>query len=283
MVAPFARLRLNHWHSNEEIYKILAHCNHLLATLASSGGEQQWLCEHKVTQRPLNGSVFLFDRRRVKNFKKDSFMWKRRKTGGANSVREDRMCLKVNGSDCIYGCYAHSAIMSTFHRRCYWLLDKPDVVLVHYLQTPNSETGECLVNFNSNPITNSGADADQQQQSPANEQDLRTELRAMLWPFYMDAELSGDAPETFIERIAAKLLPKQVESSSSSTSSSLSSSSSSSSSSQHIRINLMAYMHLNTAEILAKLKIDDIENTNNHKNNPNTSANSSNSLNQAWV
>lgn len=23
---------------------------------------------------------------------------------------------------CIYGCYVHSAILPTFHRRCYWLL-----------------------------------------------------------------------------------------------------------------------------------------------------------------
>ena len=32
------------------------------------------------------------------------------------------MKLKVNGAECIYGCYVHSAILPTFHRRCYWLL-----------------------------------------------------------------------------------------------------------------------------------------------------------------
>lgn len=38
--------------------------------------------------------------------------------------------------ECIYGCYVHSAILPTFHRRCYWLLQNPDVVLVHYLNVP---------------------------------------------------------------------------------------------------------------------------------------------------
>lgn len=52
-----------------------------------------------------------------------------------------RACLfgpavQVQGVECIYGCYVHSAILPTFHRRCYWLLQNPDVVLVHYLNVP---------------------------------------------------------------------------------------------------------------------------------------------------
>lgn len=154
---PFSRTRLNQWHSNEEIFAILTKCSYLFSLKASTNRNvdernraakllNEWLSDECVS-RPLNGSVFLFDRRRVKNFKKDAYSWKRRKTGGANSVREDRMNLKINGSDKIYGCYSHSSIISTFHRRCYWLLDKPDLVLVHYLHTPNSETGECVINL----------------------------------------------------------------------------------------------------------------------------------------
>lgn len=149
----FSRTRLTQWHSNEEIYSILTQCSHYLTTKSSpSSGEWLLLGDDLASpngQRrlPQNGSVFLFDRRRCKNFKKDGFSWKRRKTGGANSVREDRMYLKINGVDKIYGCYSHSSIVSTFHRRCYWLLDKPDLVLVHYLHTPNTETGECVINL----------------------------------------------------------------------------------------------------------------------------------------
>ncbi len=36
---------------------------------------------------------------------------------------------------CVYGCYSHLQDNPAFHRRCYWLLDRPNIVLVHYLET----------------------------------------------------------------------------------------------------------------------------------------------------
>jgi len=234
---PFARLRLDHWYTNDEIFKILTHCTCLLSSITNNG-IYTWL-SNEVVQHPLNGSVFLFDRRRVKNFKKDAFIWKRRKTGGANSIREDRMSLKANGSDCIYACYTHSALMSTFHRRCYWLRDNPDIVLVHYLQTPNSETGECAFNFNSNPIMSNGDD-----QQPANENDLKKEIKSMLWPFYLDKNINSGNAVKFIDLIASKLLP-------------IKNSNESSDKQQHVRVNLMTYANLNTEQILSRFKIDE--------------------------
>jgi hypothetical protein len=236
---PFARLRLDHWYSNDEIFKILTQCTCLLSSTNEALCE--WL-SGEVIQHPLNGSVFLFDRRRIKNFKKDAFVWKRRKTGGANSIREDRMSLKANGSDCIYACYTHSALMSTFHRRCYWLRDRPDIVLVHYLQTPNSETGECAFNFNSNPIMGNG----DEQQKPANEDDLKKEIKSMLWPFYLDRNINNENVEKFIDLIASKFMPvKSVDIYDKPNKQ------------QHVRVNLMAYANLNTENILLKFKLDD--------------------------
>ncbi|CAL8367332.1 unnamed protein product [Lota lota] len=47
-------------------------------------------------------------------------------------------CAQLNCT-CLYGCYVHSSIIPTFHRRCYWLLQNPDIVLVHYLNVPAIE------------------------------------------------------------------------------------------------------------------------------------------------
>ncbi|RNA40926.1 calmodulin-binding transcription activator 2 isoform X1 [Brachionus plicatilis] len=176
---PFSIHRLNQWHTNEEIFNILGKCKYLFANDELMRSQLSSWFTDEVVQRPSNGSVLLFDRRKVKNFKKDGFNWKRRKTGGANSVREDRMYLKINGVDCIYGCYSHSSIIPTFHRRCYWLIDKPDFVLVHYLQMPNSDTGECNINLNLNHLVNNSED------NGPNTDELKTEIKSMLWPYYL--------------------------------------------------------------------------------------------------
>lgn len=213
---PFSRVRLNQWHTNEEIYNILTKCCFLYSlnskntTISLTDSPQEinsfkllneWLTD-EVIQRPNNGSVYLFDRRKVKSFKKDGYTWKRRKTGGANSVREDRMYLKINGVECIYGCYSHSSIIPTFHRRCYWLIDKPDLILVHYLQAPNNDTGECFIslnlntlNFSTNSESNSGTAAQVVGTNSDNQisrEDLKSEIKAMLWPYYMNKNFLED-------------------------------------------------------------------------------------------
>lgn len=77
----------------------------------------------------------------------------------------------LGSPQCLYGCYVHSSIVPTFHRRCYWLLQvtgghrdpldtprgdpqplprtpvcppqNPDIVLVHYLNVPAMEECGC--------------------------------------------------------------------------------------------------------------------------------------------
>ena len=69
--------------------------------------------------RPPSGTMLLYHRSRVK-YRKDGYYWKKRRDG--KTTREDHAKLKVHGLECIYGCYVHSAILPTFHRRSYWLL-----------------------------------------------------------------------------------------------------------------------------------------------------------------
>ncbi|XP_018584564.2 calmodulin-binding transcription activator 2-like isoform X2 [Scleropages formosus] len=119
---PKERLR---WNTNEEI----------ASYLISFDRHEEWLsCSLKT--RPVNGSVILYNRKKVK-YRKDGYCWKKRKDG--KTTREDHMKLKVQGMECLYGCYVHSSIVPTFHRRCYWLLQNPDIVLVHYLNVPSLE------------------------------------------------------------------------------------------------------------------------------------------------
>ncbi|XP_056673673.1 calmodulin-binding transcription activator 2 isoform X5 [Monodelphis domestica] len=119
---PPERLR---WNTNEEI----------ASYLITFEKHDEWLsCSPKT--RPQNGSIILYNRKKVK-YRKDGYCWKKRKDG--KTTREDHMKLKVQGMECLYGCYVHSSIVPTFHRRCYWLLQNPDIVLVHYLNVPALE------------------------------------------------------------------------------------------------------------------------------------------------
>ncbi|KAL8587315.1 hypothetical protein ACOMHN_045562 [Nucella lapillus] len=114
---------LNRWNTNEEIASVLI----------AFDRHKEWLLE-KPRTRPPSGSLLLYNRKKVM-FRRDGYCWKKRRDGKTN--REDHMKLKVKGVECIYGSYVHSAILPTFHRRCYWLLQNPHVVLVHYLNVPN--------------------------------------------------------------------------------------------------------------------------------------------------
>ncbi|XP_076306615.1 calmodulin-binding transcription activator 1-like [Tachypleus tridentatus] len=118
------------WNTNEEI----------AAILISFDKHESWLSK-EVRIRPQSGTMLLYSRKRVR-YRRDGYCWKKRKDG--KTTREDHMKLKVQGMECIYGCYVHSAILPTFHRRCYWLLENPDIVLVHYLNVPSADESKVL-------------------------------------------------------------------------------------------------------------------------------------------
>ncbi|KAG5895919.1 hypothetical protein JTB14_031823 [Gonioctena quinquepunctata] len=123
------------------ITSIIVFDNEIAAILISFDRHAEWQSK-EVKIRPKSGSMLLYSRKKVR-YRRDGYCWKKRKDG--KTTREDHMKLKVQGTECIYGCYVHSAILPTFHRRCYWLLQNPDIVLVHYLNVPYPDDNKLAV------------------------------------------------------------------------------------------------------------------------------------------
>ncbi|CAK9138921.1 unnamed protein product [Ilex paraguariensis] len=71
---------------------------------------------------PKSGTIVLFDRKMLRNFRKDGHNWKKKKDG--KTVKEAHEHLKVGNEERIHVYYAHGEDKPTFVRRCYWLLDK---------------------------------------------------------------------------------------------------------------------------------------------------------------
>ncbi|XP_059210338.1 calmodulin-binding transcription activator 2 isoform X2 [Centropristis striata] len=178
---PTERLR---WNTNEEI----------ASYLISFDRHDEWLsCTLKT--RPKNGSIILYNRKKVK-YRKDGYCWKKRKDG--KTTREDHMKLKVQGMECLYGCYVHSSIVPTFHRRCYWLLQNPDIVLVHYLNVPSLEdSGKC------SPLL--CAVADRHDSVRWSRDDLLSQLK----PMFHSMKCSVGSGDFSIEELVQHILDRQ--------------------------------------------------------------------------
>ncbi|XP_067378924.1 calmodulin-binding transcription activator 2 isoform X3 [Channa argus] len=178
---PNERLR---WNTNEEI----------ASYLISFDRHDEWLsCALKT--RPKNGSIILYNRKKVK-YRKDGYCWKKRKDG--KTTREDHMKLKVQGMECLYGCYVHSSIVPTFHRRCYWLLQNPDIVLVHYLNVPSLEdSGKC------SPLL--CAVADRHDSMRWNRDDLLNQLK----PMFHSMKCSVGSGDFSIEELVQHIMDRQ--------------------------------------------------------------------------
>ncbi|XP_024537773.1 calmodulin-binding transcription activator 1 [Selaginella moellendorffii] len=84
--------------------------------------------------RPASGSLFLFDRKALRYFRKDGHNWRKKKDG--KTVREAHERLKSGSIDVLHCYYAHGEEDPNFQRRSYWMLEGAyeHIVLVHYLQ-----------------------------------------------------------------------------------------------------------------------------------------------------
>ncbi|KAJ9176167.1 hypothetical protein P3X46_011509 [Hevea brasiliensis] len=83
-------------------------------------------------QKPTGGSLFLFNKRVLRFFRKDGHNWRKKKDG--RTVGEAHERLKVGNVEALNCYYAHGEQNSNFQRRSFWMLDPAyeHIVLVHY-------------------------------------------------------------------------------------------------------------------------------------------------------
>ncbi|CAN6318685.1 unnamed protein product [Urochloa humidicola] len=98
--------------------------------------------------RPPSGSLFLFDRKVLRFFRKDGHNW--RKKNDQKTVKEAHERLKSGSIDVLHCYYAHGEENINFQRRTYWMLEEDfmHIVLVHYLETKGGKSSRARVNNN---------------------------------------------------------------------------------------------------------------------------------------
>ncbi|XP_020682547.1 calmodulin-binding transcription activator 3-like isoform X1 [Dendrobium catenatum] len=106
--------------------------------------------------KPPSGSLFLFDRKVLRYFRKDGHNWRKKKDG--KTVKEAHEKLKAGSVDVLHCYYAHGEDNENFQRRSYWMLEEElmHIVLVHYREVKGGkssylqqrEDGESVRNSN---------------------------------------------------------------------------------------------------------------------------------------
>ncbi|XP_043710644.1 calmodulin-binding transcription activator 1-like [Telopea speciosissima] len=170
---------------------------HDLDKVCSSSFNNKWDHSVHICEWKLGGSLFLFDRKALRYFRKDGHQWRKKKDG--KTVREAHEKLKAGSVDVLHCYYAHGEDNENFQRRSYWMLDGQleHIVLVHYrevkegnrsgiprllnadsaAQTVSSQNGSapCSVQANSSPLTvqasytSSASTADWNGQTPSSD------------------------------------------------------------------------------------------------------------------
>lgn len=88
---------------------------------------------------PPSGSLFLFDRKVTRYFRKDGHNWRKKKDG--KTVREAHERLKAGSVEVLHCYYAHGEQNDNFQRRTYWMLEEElsHIVLVHYREVKGTK------------------------------------------------------------------------------------------------------------------------------------------------
>ncbi|KAG1330936.1 calmodulin-binding transcription activator 4 [Cocos nucifera] len=87
---------------------------------------------NKPLDKPLSGSLFLFNRRVLRNYRNDGYLWRKKNNG--RTLAESHEHLKVGNAEVLSCYYARGEQNPCFQRRIYWMLDPAyeHIVFVHY-------------------------------------------------------------------------------------------------------------------------------------------------------
>uniref|UniRef100_A0A5B6Z4F1 Putative calmodulin-binding transcription activator 3 n=1 Tax=Davidia involucrata TaxID=16924 RepID=A0A5B6Z4F1_DAVIN len=105
--------------------------------------------------KPPSGSLFLFDRKVLRYFRKDGHNWRKKKDG--KTVKEAHERLKAGSVDVLHCYYAHGEENENFQRRSYWMLEEElsHIVLVHYREVKGNRTNFNRIKETEDTIPNS--------------------------------------------------------------------------------------------------------------------------------
>ncbi|CAL9165164.1 unnamed protein product [Musa hybrid cultivar] len=104
---------------------------------------------------PPSGSLFLFNRKVLRFFRKDGYMWRKKKDG--RTIGEAHERLKVGNVDALSCYYAHGEQNPYFQRRIFWMLDPAygHIVLVHYREVAEGRyVSGSISNFSTETCSN---------------------------------------------------------------------------------------------------------------------------------
>eukprot|EP00271_Cylindrocystis_brebissonii_P012576 TRINITY_DN3132_c0_g1_i1.p1 TRINITY_DN3132_c0_g1~~TRINITY_DN3132_c0_g1_i1.p1 ORF type:complete len:1307 (+),score=252.91 TRINITY_DN3132_c0_g1_i1:347-4267(+) len=149
--------------------------------------EYEFQLNQEPPVKPPSGSLYLFDRKVVRYFRKDGHNWRKKKDG--KTVREAHEKLKAGNVDMLHCYYAHSEEDDRFQRRCYWMLEPAmeNTVLVHYREVEKG-TGRIV----SSPRAGSPSSSLQGRQAGAKVGPIPNENTELVRGTSQDYRSSGD-------------------------------------------------------------------------------------------
>ncbi|CAA2968272.1 calmodulin-binding transcription activator 2-like isoform X2 [Olea europaea subsp. europaea] len=120
---------------------------------------QKFHISSEPPHKPVSGSVFLFDRKVLRYFRKDGHNWRKKKDG--KTIKEAHEKLKVGSIDMLHCYYAHGEDNENFQRRSYWMLEQDlmHIVFVHYLEVKGNKMNMSYARNNESSVSNSEEDS----------------------------------------------------------------------------------------------------------------------------